>query len=376
MSSAQTGNYADAGVKIMTIKRKFVSAAIAGSLLMLTACGDKQEDAEEVIRPVLFITAKTEPSQQIGFAGSVEPQYRTDLAFRVMGRLIQRHVDIGDMVEKDQVVAMIDPAQLDLNLQAAKADMASAQAQFVNAQATEDRQSRLLATRSISQALYDNAKQARDTAAAGLEKAKAALRKAEDERDFAQLQPDFAGVVSAVNAEVGQVVAAGQSVITVARPDVREAVVDVPDSIAEEVTAGDKFMIFLQADPIVQTEGHVREIAPQADSATRLRRVKITLDEAPEAFRLGTTITALRSNGDHAEQIRLPLSALLEQDGKTYVWIADAQSQTVRRQSVEVMSRTDHDFVGQGVKAGQHIVSAGVNSLQDGQKVKLPQGEK
>lgn len=376
MSSAQTGNYADAGVKIMTIKRKFVSAAIAGSLLMLTACGDKQEDAEEVIRPVLFITAKTEPSQQIGFAGSVEPQYRTDLAFRVMGRLIQRHVDIGDMVEKDQVVAMIDPAQLDLNLQAAKADMASAQAQFVNAQATEDRQSRLLATRSISQALYDNAKQARDTAAAGLEKAKAALRKAEDERDFAQLQPDFAGVVSAVNAEVGQVVAAGQSVITVARPDVREAVVDVPDSIAEEVTAGDKFMIFLQADPIVQTEGHVREIAPQADSATRLRRVKITLDEAPEAFRLGTTITALRSNGDHAEQIRLPLSALLEQDGKTYVWIADAQSQTVRRQPVEVMSRTDHDFVVQGVKAGQHIVSAGVNSLQDGQKVKLPQGEK
>lgn len=376
MSSAQTGNYADAGVKIMTIKRKFVSAAIAGSLLMLTACGDKQEDAEEVIRPVLFITAKTEPAQQIGFAGSVEPQYRTDLAFRVMGRLIQRHVDIGDMVEKDQVVAMIDPAQLDLNLQAAKADMASAQAQFVNAQATEDRQSRLLATRSISQALYDNAKQARDTAAAGLEKAKAALRKAEDERDFAQLQPDFAGVVSAVNAEVGQVVAAGQSVITVARPDVREAVVDVPDSIAEEVTAGDKFMIFLQADPIVQTEGHVREIAPQADSATRLRRVKITLDEAPEAFRLGTTITALRSNGDHAEQIRLPLSALLEQDGKTYVWIADAQSQTVRRQPVEVMSRTDHDFVVQGVKAGQHIVSAGVNSLQDGQKVKLPQGEK
>lgn len=376
MSSAQTGNYADAGVKIMTIKRKFVSAAIAGSLLMLTACGDKQEDAEEVIRPVLFITAKTEPSQQIGFAGSVEPQYRTDLAFRVMGRLIQRHVDIGDMVEKDQVVAMIDPAQLDLNLQAAKADMASAQAQFVNAQATDDRQSRLLATRSISQALYDNAKQARDTAAAGLEKAKAALRKAEDERDFAQLQPDFAGVVSAVNAEVGQVVAAGQSVITVARPDVREAVVDVPDSIAEEVTAGDKFMIFLQADPIVQTEGHVREIAPQADSATRLRRVKITLDEAPEAFRLGTTITALRSNGDHAEQIRLPLSALLEQDGKAYVWIADAQSQTVRRQPVEVMSRTDHDFVVQGVKAGQHIVSAGVNSLQDGQKVKLPQGEK
>ena len=367
---------AETGVKTMTVKRKILSAAMVASLLTLAACGEKQDEAAQVVRPVLFVTAQAEPSQQIGFAGSVEPQYSTDLAFRVLGRLIQRNVDIGDIVEKGQIVAMIDPAQLDLNLQAAKADMASAEAQYVNAQATEDRQSRLLATRSISQAIYDNAKQARDTTAAGLEKAKAALRKAEDERGFAQLQPDFSGVVSAVNAEVGQVVSAGQSVVTVARPDVREAVVDVPDSIAEEINTGDEFMIFLQADPIVQTQGHVREIAPQADSATRLRRVKITLDEAPEAFRLGTTITALRSNGNHQEQISLPLSALLEQDGKTYVWIADAQSQTVRRQPVEVVRRTEQNFIVEGLEDGQLIVSAGVNSLQDGQKVKLPQGEK
>lgn len=367
---------AETSVKTMTVKRKILSAAMVASLLTLAACGEKQDEAAQVVRPVLFVTAQAEPSQQIGFAGSVEPQYSTDLAFRVLGRLIQRNVDIGDIVEKGQIVAMIDPAQLDLNLQAAKADMASAEAQYVNAQATEDRQSRLLATRSISQAIYDNAKQARDTTAAGLEKAKAALRKAEDERGFAQLQPDFSGVVSAVNAEVGQVVSAGQSVVTVARPDVREAVVDVPDSIAEEINTGDEFMIFLQADPTVQAQGHVREIAPQADSATRLRRVKITLDEAPEAFRLGTTITALRSNGNHQEQISLPLSALLEQDGKTYVWIADAQSQTVRRQPVEVVRRTDQNFIVEGLEDGQLIVSAGVNSLQDGQKVKLPQGEK
>lgn len=363
-------------VSVRTMQRKLLGAAVAGSLVILAACSEKQEEKAEVVRPVLFVTAQAEPSQQMGFAGSVEPQYSTDLAFRVLGRLIQRNVDIGDMVEKGQVVAMIDPAQLDLNLQAAKADMASAEAQYVNAQATEDRQSRLLATRSISQALYDNARQARDTAVAGLEKAKAALRKAEDERGFAQLKPDFSGVVSAVNVEVGQVVSAGQSIVTVARPDVREAVVDVPDNIAEDVKPGDKFIIFLQADPVVQTEGHVREIAPQADSATRLRRVKITLDEAPEAFRLGTTITALRSDGNHQEQISLPLSALLEQDGKTYVWIADAQSQTVRRQPVEVVRRTDRDFIVQGIEAGQYIVSAGVNSLRDGQKVKLPQGEK
>ncbi|MBX8826912.1 efflux RND transporter periplasmic adaptor subunit [Ochrobactrum sp. SFR4] len=359
------------------MKCRILKAAAAGSVvLMLAACGEQTDEAKEpVVRPVLFVIAKAETSQQSGFAGTVEPQFSTDLAFRVLGRLIQRDVDIGDFVKKDQVVAMIDPAQLDLNLQAAKADMASAEAQYVNAQATEDRQARLLAMRSIPQAVYDSAKQGRDTAAAGLEKARAALKKAEDERGFAQLDPDFDGVVSAVNAEVGQVVAAGQSVLTVARPDVREAVVDVPDYIAETVKDGDRFMIFLQADPTVQAEGHVREIAPQADNATRLRRVKITLDDAPEAFRLGTTITALRSNGNHQEQIALPVSALLEQEGKTYVWVADPQSQTVRRQPVEVISRTDTHFIAKGVEAGQRIVSAGVNSLQDGQKVKLPQGE-
>lgn len=363
------------GMKL-NMKRRIFSAVAAGSLsVLLVACGEQGEgEKEAAIRPVLYVTAQAEHSQQNGFAGTVEPQFSTDFAFRVLGRLIQRDVDVGDFVEKDQVVAMIDPAQLDLNLQAAKADMASAEAQYANADATEGRQARLLAMRSISQAMYDSAKQGRDTAAAELEKARAALRKAQDERGFAQLKPDFSGVVSAVNAEVGQVVSAGQSVVTVARPDVREAVVDVPDNIAATVKQGDKFLIFLQADPRVQADGHVREVAPQADSATRLRRVKITLDKVPEAFRLGTTITALRSNGGSQQQIALPVSALLEQDGKNYVWVVDPQSQTVRRQEVGVSNRNDTDFIAQGVENGQHIVRAGVNSLQDGQKVKLPQG--
>lgn len=363
-------------MKMRNTRRIFSAVAVGSLLLMLAACGEpNQEAAEPVVRPVLYVIAKAELSQQNGFAGTVEPQFSTDLAFRVLGRLTQRNVDIGDFVEKNQVVAMIDPAQLDLNLQAAQADMASAEAQYANAAATESRQSRLLEMRSIAQSVYDSAKQSRDTAAAEREKARAALRKAQDERGFAQLKPDFAGVVSAVNAEVGQIVAAGQSVVTVARPDVREAVVDVPDSIAETIKTGDEFLIFLQADPRMQATGHVREVAPQADSATRLRRVKITLDNAPETFRLGTTITALRSNGDTKEQITLPLTALFLQDGKSFVWVADPKSQTVQRMPVEVIHRTDTDFTATGLEDGQHIVSAGVNSLQDGQKVKLPQGE-
>ncbi len=363
-------------MKMRRYRHLSATVAALGLLLGVAGCSEQQADEAPLqIRPVLYVTAQAELSQQNGFAGTVEPQYSTDLAFRVLGRLTERNVNIGDFVEKDQVVAMIDPAQLDQNLQTAKANMAGAEAQFTNARATERRQAQLLVLRSIPQAMYDSAKQALDTATAEREKAQAGLRKAQDERDFAQLKPDFAGVVSAVNAEVGQVVAAGQSVVTVARPDVREAVVDVPDMVAETVRTGDPFLIFLQADPRVQAEGHVREVAPQADSATRLRRVKITLDQASGAFRLGTTITALRSNGNGKKQMILPLTALLEQDGGTFVWVADPQSSTVQRKPVQVQSRTDTDFTATGLEDGQLIVRAGIHSLQDGQKVKLPQGE-
>lgn len=368
------------GEMTMREVRRLLSSGATGLLLcaalLLTSCSDENQDAAEpVIRPVLTVIATAELAQQGGFAGTVEPQFSTDLAFRVMGRLIQRNVNIGDFVEKSQIVAMIDPAQLDLNLQAAKADMASAEAHYVNAAATEGRQAKLLDLRSIPQSMYDSAKQALDTAVAEREKAAAALHKAQEERGFAQLEPDFSGVVSAVNAEVGQVVSAGQSIVTVARPDIREAVVDMPDSLAETVKNGDQFLMFLQADPTIQAGGHVREVAPQADSATRLRRVKITLDHVPEAFRLGTTITALRSHGESVKQITLPLTALLEQNGKTYVWAVDTQSQSVRRIAVDVVKRTEHNFIASGIEDGQMIVTAGVHSLQDNQKVKLPRGE-
>lgn len=354
---------------------KLRAALLLGTMLLLSGCGDNPQESAPVIRPVLTVIAKAEISRQTGFAGSVEPQFSTDLAFRVLGRLIQRNVNIGDFVEKSQIVAMIDPTQLDLNLQAAKADLASAEAKFANAFASEERQAKLLASRSIAQASYDSARQGLDTAIAEREKARAALHKAQEERSYAQLEPDFSGVVSAIGAEVGQVVSAGQSIITVAQPDIREAVVDVPDHVAETITRNDRFLIVLQADPSVKVDGHVREVAPQADSVTRLRRVKITLDHVPQAFRLGTTITALRSAPADKKQIILPITALLEQDGKAYVWVAEAETQTVHRREIEIISRSDQSFIAAGISQGQHIVRAGVHSLQDGQQVRLAEGD-
>lgn len=350
----------------------FGSLALAGALVALAACGKEDDKSAEAapVRPVLYTIATPKPAIQTSFAGTIEPRYSTDLAFRVLGRLIARPVIVGDLVKKGETVAMLDPTALDLSVQSAKADLASAQAQYANAAASEERLHILLKGSNISQADYDAAKQARDSAQAGLEKAQAGLRKAEDQRGYAVLSPDFDGVISATNAEVGQVVAAGQAVMTVARPDIREAVLDIPDNMTEFFAAGTPFHVQLQADGSVTGQGTVREVAPQADAQTRTRRVRIALENPPEGFRLGATIRAgrTRSQDDH---VILPIEALVEKDGKTAIWVVDPKTQTVSLHDIEVVERGRDSFMANNVEAGSYVATAGVNQLEEGQKVRL-----
>lgn len=346
--------------------------AVAGALMTLAACGNDDGKAAEAepVRPVLYTVATPKPAIQTSFAGTIEPRYSTDLAFRVLGRIISRPVIVGDLVKKDETVATLDPATLDIAIQSAKADLASAQAQFTNASASEERLHILLKGSNISQADYDAARQARDSAQAGLEKAKAGLRKAEDQRGYAVLSPDFDGVISATNAEVGQVVAAGQAVMTVARPDIREAVLDIPDSMTEYFVAGTPFNVQLQADPTVTGQGTVREVAPQADAQTRTRRVRIALEKPPEGFRLGATIRAALATAEK-DHVLLPIEALLEKDGKAAIWIIDPKTQIVSLHDIQVVERRSDSFVANNVEAGSFVATAGVNELKEGQKVRL-----
>ncbi|ENQ99548.1 hypothetical protein H721_02982 [Brucella ovis IntaBari-2006-46-332] len=196
------------------------------------------------------------------------------------------------------------------------------------------------------------------------------MRKAEDQRGYAVLRPDFDGVISATAAEVGQVVSAGQAIVTVARPDVREAVVDIPDSMTEYFKPGTPFNVQLQADPSVKGTGSVREVAPQADAQTRTRRVRIALDNPPEGFRLGATIQAARSTPETGF-VSLPMPSLLEQDGKTSIWVIDPGTQTVSLHDVRVIERKGASFVAGGVEAGSYVAIAGVHELKAGQKVRL-----
>lgn len=348
------------------MKRFFILAPV----FLLAACSEEKADAPPPVRPVLSVVARATDHAEAGFAGTVQPQVSTPMGFRTLGRLVARDVQVGDMVKQGQRLAAIDPTSMTLALQAAEADLASARAQLVDAEATAERVKVLRAGDATSQSMVERADLGRASAQAAMAKAEAALSKAREHLSYTTISADYDAVVTSVDAEVGQVISAGETVLTIARPDLRDAVVDVPLS-AGTVPMGDTFAVSLQIDPAVSVMGTVREVSPQADPLTRTFRVRIALSDAPENFRLGTTITA-RPGHALAKTITLPLAALLDDGGKAAVFVVDEATATVHRQDITIAARDELGFIpASGVSDGMRVVTAGIHELQDGQKVKL-----
>ncbi len=340
------------------------------AFLILTGC-DKPKEAAEPPRPAMTIVAEPSPAWDMTLSGTVQPQVQSPFGFRVLGRIIARPVHVGDRVEAGQMLAALDPLALELAARSAAAAVASARAHYDNTAATENRQATLLAKNTASQATFDSAEQAHAAAQANMAQAEANLEKAKEQLSYAVLKADFAGVVTATNAEVGQTVAPGQSVVTLAEPMQRDAVIDAPDDFAATLWIGQHFEVVMQLDPAQHVAGIVREIAPQADSATRMRRIKIALQEPPASFRIGATISA-RLAASPGDAIRLPESALLREGEKTSVFIVDPKSDTVSLREIVVAPDSDGRWIVRGgLKAGECVVTAGVHRLTLGQVVRI-----
>jgi membrane fusion protein, multidrug efflux system len=345
---------------------------ILALLLALAAC-DKPPPTPPQIRPVLSTVVAETATDPLRLAGVVLARVETPFAFRELGRLTSRAVNVGDLVEKGQVLATIDPLALELAVRSAEADLAGADAQAINALGVADRQGLLLKAGAATQAQVDASNQARDSALAGQSHARAALAKARGQLGYAVLKADFSGVVASTGAEVGQTVSPGQMVVDIANPALRDAVIDAPDTAAATLHLGDSFEVAAELDPHMRTAGEVREIAPQADAATRTRRVKIALDHPPDAFRLGSTITAWPARAAHSA-VWLPASAILTKDGKTFVWIIDGASLKVSTHPVTLGDpKADPVEVMGGLEPAMRVVTAGVHSLVEGQEVRLEQ---
>jgi membrane fusion protein, multidrug efflux system len=353
------------------MRRAIVIASIFVFALFTAGC--KQEtEAQEPIRPVLSTVVEPTVPGSTAAVGSVEPRYKTDLSFRVLGRLIARPVNVGDSVEQGEIVAAIDSTALELAVRSAKAELSRSQAQLANASATEERQRTLIATDTTSKETLDNAVQVRAGAEASVAHAQANLTKAIEQLGYAQVKADFGGVVTAVAADVGQVVSPGQTVVTVARPDIREAVVDIGPDFPVPLRVSLPFTVSLQLLPAIQVAGQIREIAPQADAVTRTQRVHIALSDPPSSFRLGATVTA-RLASDQRSILRVPESAVLSKNGQSFVWVVNLPASTASLRKVDIFRDGGGIQLTAGLEAGTRIVTAGIHTLKQGQQVRIDQ---
>lgn len=349
-------------------------------LLLLSGCDQRPFSKGAPPRPVNVITAKPEQPSGLSFAGVVQARVETDLAFRTLGRVISRNVDVGDLVHKGDVVADLDPLALQITVTSAEADLRNAQAQLENAVATEKRKRNLASANAGSVADFEVAEQGLKSAEADVGQAQARLDKAREQLGYARLKAEFDGVVTATSVQVGQTVTAGQTVLKLAGLGRRDVVVDVPEAQLGSLRLGTRFDVALQLDDTLRTAGIVREIGPEADANTRTHRLKIALNESPEVFRLGSVVTATAANEATTSAIVLPASAILEQDGADHVWVIDPAKRTISLRPVRLEARpagAARVRVLSGLRNGEEVAVAGVNELADGQRTRpgqeLPQ---
>lgn len=339
--------------------------AIASTII---GCRRHEEVHHNPIRPVLSVIAAPHSGPADGFSGTVEPRYKTDLGFRLLGRIVARDVNVGDPIKEGQRLAKLDPTVVENTLRSAEASLANAKSQSANSESSLKRQEILLSRNVATRAEYDFTKKEDELAIAAVAQAQSEVDKAKEELTYTELKSDLNGVVTEIYSEIGETVTPGQIVCTIANPDLREAVVDIAEDVIGTLALGSEFRVAISLS--IECGGMVREIAPQADAKTRTRRVRIALESPPEAFRLGTTIKAFPKNS-LLSNIRLPQTAILERGGASFVWIVDPELKQVKSTEVKVSNRNDQSVeITQGISSGDRVVTVGVHSLTEGQTIR------
>jgi len=352
------------------------TAAAVLVLALLSACS-KDAPPPEDVRPVRALTlAAGGVNASAEFSGDVRPRYESRLGFRVGGKISARKVDIGTSVQRGTVLMQLDPQDLRLGQAQAQANLRAAQTNADLARAELKRYQDLRSQNFVSQAVLDQKAAAARSSQASAEAARAQLREQANQTGYASLVSDTDGVVTGIDAEVGQVVQAGTPVVRVARTDEKEVVIGVPEDQVDEIRQGGQVRVRLWADPNRSIPGTIREVSPVADPATRTYTVKVSIP-ASEEVRLGMTAVVelpRQAGGTAASQLRAPLSSLVQNKGASSVWVIDTVNgaQQVRLQPVQVGGVAGNDvLLTGGVKPGQTIVTAGVNLLKNGQKVRI-----
>jgi RND family efflux transporter MFP subunit len=353
-------------------RRALTATAALLLLASLPGCRQAADAPPADIRPVRAVTIESRAAgDTLALTGRVQAQTEINESFRIDGRLIERTVEIGDRVQPGQLLARLDPQNEESSLQAARAQLVAAQAQLVEARNNHARMRDLVAENAVSRASFDQAVALLQTAESQVNSARASVSLAENRLSYTRLMATAAGVVTARGAEPGEVVRAGGMVVQVAREGARDAVFDVPAQVKDSAARNTGITVALVDDPNVTAVGRVREVSPRADPVTGTFAVRVQIDDPPPLMRLGSTVTG-RVKLESPPAIRIPASALIRADGGSSVWVYDTTSGTVATRSITLGgSDATSVQVASGLNPGDVVVTAGVQALRPGQKVRL-----
>jgi len=338
----------------------------------LAACGQPQTQPPAP-RAVIAQIVGAKPADNANvYSGEVRARYENDLAFRIGGKVVARYVDVGAQVTRGQALARLDPQDAQLGVDAARSQLAAAAADHDLAAAEVERYRDLYARKFVSRAVLDARETTFNTTKARLEQAKAQVATARNQSAYTALVAEADGVITSVNLEPGQVVAAGQPVMRFARPEEKEVAINIPESRLAELRDATNILISVWAAPDQRYRGRIREIAPTADPATRTFAVKVTVLEANGTVRLGMTANVALGDGAAAQVITLPLTALTQADGKPAVWVFDPLTSKVNLRPVVVGAyREDGVVVRDGLRPGEIVVTVGVHKLLPDETVRV-----
>ena len=358
----------------------FARLALFGALSMglslgLASCSEeKKEETKEVVRPVkIFEVSNAHGGQKLIYSGAVKARVETGLGFRVAGKIVARSVNIGDRVKAGDVLARIDPTDYLLSARTAEANLAAAEKGVATADLANKRAQQLYEKNATAKSQSEQAALNYEQAVSSRDAAASALEQALNQVTYTELKSDRDGIVTAISADTGAVVAAGTPVATVALDSEKEIQIAVPENDIAQFSTGKTVKASFWSDTALELEGRVREVSGSADPQSRTFAVRVSLP-ANDNIRLGMTATVETIPSNTTGALSVPLAALAEQEGRKIVWTVDPQTSTVHAREITVSDfTTDGVNIAKGLANGDLVVVAGTQFMTENLKVKLPQ---
>lgn len=363
-------------ISLKTVKLPSVaSVALLGVVaLAVSGCSDeKKAETKEILRPVKLVEiAKAGDTRSLDYSGAVKARVEMNLGFRVAGKITERRVNIGDRVKPGDLIARIDATDYELAAKTAEANLNAAEkgvatADLANKRAQQLYDKSVTAKSQMEQASlsYDQAVSTRDAAASSLDQAK-------NQVNYAELRSDHTGIVTAISADAGTVVASGTPVATVALDGEKEVQIAVSENDIAAFKPGKTVKASFWSDSKLVLDGKVREVSGSADPQSRTFAVRVSLPNDDRVL-LGMTATIEADVGNAAAHVAIPLAALAERDGKKIVWVVDRGGATVHARDIIVADFTAEGVaVSEGLRSGDLVVAAGTQFMTENLKVKLP----